>query len=97
MKDEKNNMDKTMGSISQVAGHEPLKDLKEKYPDKFDDSILKRFSGAEPYGKKKNEQGWSTQERFEMVTVCFLAACSGRAHRPGAGHGGPDRGSWSIY
>ena len=55
--EEQNVQDRTMNSISLVAGHEDIKSLKERYPEKFDENVLRRYRGAEVYGRKKNEQG----------------------------------------
>ena len=50
-------LDKTVCTISQAAGNEDFKALKEKYPNRFDDDSIQKFVGAEVFGRKKNEQG----------------------------------------
>ena len=54
---EHNDLLKTMSSASKLAGYEDISMLRDKYPEKFDDDSLRRFKGAEVFGKKKNEQG----------------------------------------
>ena len=54
---DQNDLAKTISAASQVAGHADMKSLRGKYPEKFDESILKKFIGAEVFGKKKNAQG----------------------------------------
>ena len=52
-----NEMLRTMSSASKLAGYEDIETLRSKYPEKFNESALNRFKGAEVFGKKKNEQG----------------------------------------
>ena len=52
-----NALERTVGMIGNYGGLDDIKNLKQIYPSKFDDETLKRYKGAEPYGKKKNRQG----------------------------------------
>ena len=60
-------LDKTACSFSQAAGHDDFEALKAKYPDRFDEHMLKKFMGAEVYGKKKNVQGQLMKNYVKQV------------------------------
>ena len=64
---DKNDLDKAVCSASQVAGHETINSLREKFPEKFDESVLKRYKGAEVNGKKKNDTGKMLQNYVKSV------------------------------
>jgi hypothetical protein len=49
-----------------VSGVNDLKTLQTKFPDKFSSEVLKQFSGAEPEGRKRNEQG----QRLKRYVKC---------------------------
>ena len=55
--DNHNALERTVGMIGNYGGIDDIKNLKKIYPDKFNDETLKRYRGAESYGKKKNRQG----------------------------------------
>ena len=52
-----NELEKTFHTVSQLARHEDINTLKEKYPDKFNDSRLLKYNGSDISVKKGNDLG----------------------------------------
>ena len=52
--------------VACASGVNDLKTLQTKFPDKFSSESLKQFSGAEPEGRKRNEQG----QRLKRYVKC---------------------------
>ena len=62
-----NAMERTLIAASQIVGHDDIKSLKKNYPDKFEENNLKKYIGAEVYGKKKNRQGLMLKNYVKSV------------------------------
>ena len=56
--------------VSCASGVSDLKTLQSKYPEKFSAEVLKQFAGAEPEGRKRNEQG----QRLKRYVKCVQLA-----------------------
>ena len=56
------------GALSQISGFQTVQALKDRYPGKFDQGLIEKFTGAEVLGEKKNLNAKLLEKYYIGVT-----------------------------